>query len=125
YLFAELRGLGPGVARAEGRELDLIFLFDSADPLLDNAVGASHIGLFCTFAVNLFPRSADRVHLSDGSFEHHIVPDRTRPMDFEVHSVARVVGHGTHEAREFSSFYAANYRDLGRAGSYYTLRRVK
>ena len=46
----------------------------------------------CTPAVNLFPRRADRIHLTEADHEYHVVPDRTRPMDFEVHSVDEVVG---------------------------------
>jgi type VI secretion system protein ImpG len=50
-------------------------------------VAADHFALFCAPAINLFPKRADRIHLSDQVAEHHLVPDRTRPMDFEVHQV--------------------------------------
>ena len=39
------------------------------------------------------------------SWEHHVVPDRTRPLDFEVFEVTQVTGHGagsTATAIEFS-----------------------
>ena len=52
-------------------------------------VSAQNFALFCTPAVNLFPRRADRIHLTESTNEYHVVPDRTRPMDFEVHSVKR------------------------------------
>jgi type VI secretion system protein ImpG len=72
-------------------------------PRLEKAVGTAQFALFCTPAVNLFPRRADRIHLGASASEYHVVPDRTRPMDFEVHSVTEVVGYGTgsDEKQEF------------------------
>ena len=43
-----------------------------------DVVDASHFNLFCTPAINLFPKRCDRVHLSNRTAEYHIVPDRTR-----------------------------------------------
>ena len=41
--------------------------------------------------------------------EHHVVVDRTKPMDFEVYSVERVVGYseGLEAEQEFRPFYAS------------------
>ena len=83
--------------------------------------------LFCCPVINLCPRRTDRIHLSDRQSEYHVVPDRTRPMDFEIFEVTGVVGHGTSAdvEREFRPFY---YRDdLTRHDedmSFYTLHRV-
>jgi type VI secretion system protein ImpG len=41
-----------------------------------------------------FQKRLDRVVLGPDSWEFHAVPDRTKPMDFEVHSLHAVVGHG-------------------------------
>ena len=75
-------------------ELDLIVLFNRSDLSLENVVEPSHFGLFCAPAINLFPKSADRIHLSDRQWEFHIIPDRTRPLDFEVYQVQSVTGLG-------------------------------
>jgi len=89
-------------------------------------IDTSRVLTFCTPAINLFPRQADRVHLSDRESEYHVVPDRTRPMDLEVHSVTQVVGYSTRSdsEREFVPLYSV--WDQGRLSehpSYYTVQR--
>ena len=98
-------------------------LFDAHDPALENAVESSNIALFCTPAVNLFPRRADRIHLSDKQHEYHVVADRTRPMDFEVYQLTEVVGHGAEIKRPFLPFYGSTDKASLDHGAWYTVRR--
>jgi type VI secretion system protein ImpG len=128
YRFVQCAGLQRGLRRCEAAEIDLLVLFDALDPVLENKVGTDDFVLFCAPAINLFPKRADRIHLANSSTEYHIVPDRTRPMDFEVYQVMRVEGHGTSldETREFLPFYACN--DLSHHTehrAFYTLRRER
>jgi type VI secretion system protein ImpG len=108
YLFVELTGLGPAVRRCRTNELEVIILLKRQEPRLDGAIGKEEFALFCTPAINLFPRRADRIHLTDRSEEHHVVVDRTRPMDFEVYAVTGVTGFGVgnENQQEFLPFYA-------------------
>jgi type VI secretion system protein ImpG len=127
FMFVEIGGLGPAVRRCEGNELELVILLNRSDNELESALDANHFNLFCTPAINLFPKRADRLHLSDKTFEYHILPDRTRPLDFEVYEVTGVVGIGTEAEsdQEFLPFYAAN--DLTQHldhRAYYALHRV-
>ena len=78
FLSVELRGLKNGVKTCAGRELEVVLLVDRHDPVLESSVSASFISLFCTPAINLFPRKADSIHLSERVHEYHIVPDRNR-----------------------------------------------
>ncbi|HEX8789716.1 MAG TPA: type VI secretion system baseplate subunit TssF [Polyangiaceae bacterium] len=122
FLFSEIRGLGPAVKRCRGDQLEIAFLFDGRQPSLEGAMDASHVALSCTPAVNLFPRRADRIALTDTQHEHHVVPDRTRPMDFEVYGVTDVVGHGPERRQKFFPFYGSDV--LHTAGdAWYTLHR--
>ncbi|NWE50512.1 type VI secretion system baseplate subunit TssF, partial [Pseudomonas gingeri] len=124
YLFVEFAGLGRAVKRCAGQELELIVLFERFDQSLEGSVGSAQFVPFCTPAINLFPRRVDRIHLSDRVNEHHVIADRTRPMDFEIHSLTGVTGHGTGPDQPFLPFYAV--RDPSRYGrdqAYYTLRR--
>jgi type VI secretion system protein ImpG len=126
FLFIELRDLPRAFSRCADSELDLIFLFNRSVPGLADTVGASHFNLFCTPAVNLFPKHADRIHLSPATAEFHIVPDRTRPMDFEVYDVNEVLGYGTgaEPEREFLPFYQLRDRHIPREPrAYYMLTR--
>ena len=127
YMMVELGGLGSGVRRCTDSELDIVVLLSDSDPVLENSVDASHFALFCAPAVNLFEKRADRIHLTDRQTEHHVVPDRSRPMDFEVHSVTEVEGFGTgaDEKQEFLPFYAASdIADFRENRAYYTLHRA-
>ncbi|MBV6751402.1 type VI secretion system baseplate subunit TssF [Pseudomonas chlororaphis] len=124
YLFVEFAELSRAVKRCAGQELELIVLFERFDPSLESSVGAAQFVPFCTPAINLFPRRVDRIHLSESVNEHHVIADRTRPMDFEIHSLTGVTGHGTGPDQPFLPFYAV--RDPSRYGrdqAYYTLRR--
>ena len=57
----------------------------------------------------LFPRKADRIHLSERVNDITSCPIRTRPMDLEVHSISEVVGFGTNSdvRRPFGRFMPA------------------
>ena len=126
YLFVELGGLGPAARRCSGRELEVLILLNRADPALENAVTTANFALFCTPAINLFPKRADRIHLSDQVAEHHVVADRTRPMDFEVVQVTGVTGIGAeNEEQDFLPFYASYDRLSQRdRRSFYTVHRL-
>ncbi len=124
FLFVDFAGLEQAVQRCTGQTLEVLVLFERFDQSLESSVGASQFVPFCTPAINLFPRRVDRLHLSDRVHEHHVIADRTRPTDFEIHSLQRVTGHGTGPDQEFLPFYAV--RDPSRYGrdqAYYIVRR--
>ncbi len=126
FLFIELSGLQPAVAACAENELEIIVLLSQGDARLEQVLDHSHFALNCTPVVNLFRRRADRIALSGEQFEYHVLPDRTRPLDFEVHQVESVTGYGSgaDAEQEFHPLYSA--RDLGaeRPGqAYYQIRR--
>ncbi len=108
FLFVELGGLGPSVRRCEANELEITVLLDTQDSELEDSFETSLFALFCAPAINLFPKRADRIHMTDRSEELHVIPDRTRPMDFEVHGISQVTGFGSRVDPEqsFLPFYA-------------------
>ena len=126
FLFAEFTGLRQALARAQGSEFEIDVLFDRSVARLHNAVDASNFRLFCTPAINLFARRADRIHLQPGKSEYHVLADRTRPMDFEIHSISEVEGFGDRQEPElrFQPFYGCDERSWhsGHA-AFYTVRR--
>lgn len=127
YLFVEFSGLQPSMRRCHERELDLVVLLDQGGIFAEDAFDASYFALHCTPAINLFPKRADRIHLSNQSHEHHVVPDRTMPLDLEVFSVTDVIGIGTHSEpeQEFLPFYTSHDLVGGRAHrAYYTIQRM-
>ncbi len=127
FLFVEVSGLQRALKQCRDTEVDVVLLLDRGDATLDGKVVAQDFALYCTPAINLFPRQADRIHLTERDYEHHVLPDRTRPMDYEVHTVTGVSGYseGGERAREFLPFYGTS--DLAHAeeaGAFYAVHRV-
>ncbi len=126
FRFFELRGLSRAIKRLDANELELVVLLGRGDANLETVVDASNFALFCSPAINLFPKRADRIHVGDSAHEYHVVADRTRPLDFEVYEVTEVIGHGTgaDSEQEFLPFYAAYGTDEAHQRSaYFTTRR--
>ena len=126
-LFFEVTDLAARLAGLQGSEVELVLLFSRGEAGLETVVDSHSLALHCTPAINLFPKRLDRVTLDPGSSDFHVVPDRTRPMDYEVHSVDRVVGHGasgTDGARDFAPLYACRHQTLATGDGYFALRRA-
>jgi type VI secretion system protein ImpG len=125
-LFVEMTGLAGGIRRCDAPEMDVVVLLDRVDPMLEGALDPAQFALNCTPAINLFPRRVDRIHLSDREYEYQVIPDRTRPMDYEVYDVLEVAGYseGGERARTFDPFYATRDLPAMEGGAYFTLRRT-
>jgi type VI secretion system protein ImpG len=126
YHFVELANLASAIRKADTDEIELVVLLGRGDATLESVVDGSNLALFCTPAINLFPKRTDRIHVNDGSYEYHVVADRTRPQDFEVYEVTDVVGHGigADSEQEFRPFYSAYSTDEEHQHSaYFTTRR--
>lgn len=125
FLFVELAGLGRITQRCTGNELDLVIPLGRGDASLEGVVDAAQFSLFCTPAINLFSRRTDRVHVTPHQHDLHVVVDRSRPMDYEIHSVESVVGfdEGNQNERRFQPFYEA-YQDTAEDHqAYYGIQR--
>ncbi|NRF66461.1 type VI secretion system baseplate subunit TssF [Aquincola sp. S2] len=124
-LFFDLTELSTRLAQVAGDAAELVILFSRGDPALETLVDGGTLALFCTPAINLFQKRLDRVQLGPGAWEYHLVPDRTRPMDMEVHSVEAVVGHGTgrEPQREFKPLFTTHHEAPLEGHGYFTVRR--
>lgn len=126
FRFVELAGLAGAIKGVDANELELVILFERGDRTLEPMVDTSNFALYCTPAINLFSKRADRIHLTESAHEYHVVADRTRPIDFEVYAVTEVLGHGigSESERQFLPFYTAYATDeAGQRSAYFTLRR--
>jgi type VI secretion system protein ImpG len=127
FLFFRIKGLQEGVRRCESNRLDIVILLDHEELELEGRVDAKNFALHCVPVINLFPKRADMIHLSDKFTEFHVIPNRTRPMDFEVYQVLKVTGYGLRadDKQAFTPFYASTDTDSGTGGgAYFTLNRV-
>lgn len=125
FLFFEMRNLSRALRAADASEIELVLLFGRHEPRLDGALDAGSFSLYATPAANLLERRADRMPVSDGEFEHHLVIDRTRPLDYEVFAVRKLRGYGAGAApeAEFMPFYASVNAPASPRQAYYTVRR--
>ncbi|MCS7469532.1 type VI secretion system baseplate subunit TssF [Stieleria sp. ICT_E10.1] len=126
YMFAQLNELQSLVKHCDSESIEIAILLGRGDPQLSNRVDATHFSLFSCPAINLFPKRADRIHLSDRASEYQVMPDRTRALDFEVYDVNEVRGYGTSNDREqeFKPFYSINdFTSDHRSRAYFTVTR--
>jgi type VI secretion system protein ImpG len=127
FFFFTLGGLGPSIRRTNGTELEIFILLDRENKMLARGLGVENFVLNCAPVANVFPKRLDRIHIAERTFEHHVIPDRNRPIDFEIYQLLSVSGQGADLEREqdFLPFYARS--DLTRdtdLGAYFTVRRL-
>jgi len=128
FMFTEFTGLKRALKDCDTDEVDIIIMLNRSNAKLINAVETSQFALFCTPAINLFPKRVDRVHINQKLSEFHVVPDRSRPMDYEVCQITEVTGIGRDENKDeeqpFLPFYHFNdSRDYSTQMAYYALHR--
>lgn len=126
FRFIKLTGLKDIFAGCVGDEIEIVFAFDYSHPKLDDTFDQNTFLLNCTPAINLFSRQADRIHLSNKTHQYHVLPDRTKPLDYEVHSIQEAVGLGSskEEQQAFHPFYdASNFYGHREQMAYYTIKR--
>jgi type VI secretion system protein ImpG len=125
FLFFELTGLAQAVQRSDSDRLDIIIVLRAPEPRLDNRIGTTTFALFCTPIVNLFRKRLDPILISDRFSEFHIVPEKTRPIDFEVYQIEEVgaITANSNQEQRFEPFYRAR-SDGDQAGAYYTVHRA-
>ena len=126
FLFFTLHDLRAAIRDCDGDELEIYLAMERPQMGLENALDAAHFRLFCTPAINLFPQGVDRVHVSPHDTEHHLVADRNRPMDFEIHSLGALegIGAGGESITRIQPFYSVNHGTARTAaGTYYTVQR--
>ena len=126
FAFIDLVGLKRAVQRCKGSTLEIIVPFDEGDEDLEGYVDAQRFSLFCAPAINLFEMDLDRVLVTTKDPEFHVVPNRPRPIDFEIYDILNVQGIGrqAEPIMTFRPFYKVNHRiDPANEHAYYALRR--
>lgn len=129
FQFARIQGLRAVLRQVPATDIEIVVLFSRGDAALEKLVSAESLQLNCVPAINLFTKRLDRVAVNEGVSEFHLIPDRTRPQDFEVHSVIEAVGHGAPGSVEgggelvFHPFYAAFHGSRHSHPAYYTTTR--
>lgn len=114
------------LSRLPARTIDVILGFDEVNATLTAAVQRDMFALYTAPAVNLFEMSTDRISVTKNQHEYHIVPDKSRYLDFEPHRLLDVYAHfpGSAEKRPVRPLYAATTDMREKSALHYTIRRT-
>ena len=126
FRFINFTGLQETLGQAGGEVFELVLHLKNRENDLENVVDKSHFLPFCTPAINLFPKRTDRINLNTKDHEFHLVADRSRPMDYEIHQVLGVTGYGKHvgERQQFLPFYGLKDDHIpAEDAAFYTIQR--
>src|SRR5262249_33100623 len=110
------------------KSIDVVFAFDQHNSRLAAAVRPETFSLYTAPAINLFEKTSDRIPVKSNTHEYHVVPDRSRYLEYEPHQVLEVYAHfpaakDKPPVRPLSS--AAVDRTSGAVeGLYFTTRRL-
>ncbi len=127
FLGFRLTGLTDIMPKIRSRSVDIIFTFDRSDQRLASAVRSAAFSLFSAPIVNLFELTAARVPIKSNEHEYHVVADRGRSLDFEVHRILKVFAHfeGGSEKADVYPLYSAPPAGVAESKAiYYGLRRL-
>lgn len=91
----EIHNIRDLIARINTDNFDIIFEFDSQISRLSSLITSRFFSLHTAVAINLFNRKCSRIVVSQGEFEHHVVADRSRWLEFEVNRITAVFAHFT------------------------------
>lgn len=124
FRFIRLAGLYKVLQEIEAGGFEILFLMEQTDDYIQKHLDVDNFDLFCVPVINLFEKRLDRIDLSYAKHEYIVVPDKTKPYDFEVYTIQSIEGIGrtSMDSRWFYPFYRVtdNLRD---ADAFYTTRR--
>ncbi|MEJ5174397.1 MULTISPECIES: type VI secretion system baseplate subunit TssF [Erwinia] len=125
FYFFTLNHLANSLKKNNSNEAELIILLDRLPQDLIGHIDASRFLLHCTPVINLFPKLVDRIEVNRALNSFHVVPDRSRPLDYEVFSVNRLLGQKAESSDEvvFKPLYHTRHSDDGNFGRYFSIRR--
>jgi type VI secretion system protein ImpG len=117
FLFVDLAGLGNGVLRRAGNQLEVFIYLNRATPDLEQNLSADTFRLGCTPVVNLYRQRAEPIALTQTDYEYRVVPDARRPLAHEIYSIDRVTASARDGSEvEFRPFFSVKHAHQGRAG---------
>ena len=125
FLGFDLDGLGRVIKRLKAKSVDILFAFDDVNPRLSAAVRPEMFALFAAPAANLFEKTLDRIPVKSNQHEYHVVPDRSRALDFETNRILKVYAHipGVPQKSPVEPLYTAA-AGQNASGLCYTMRRL-
>jgi type VI secretion system protein ImpG len=125
FLGFDLVDLDAVASRLGAKSIDIVFAFDDVNPQLAAGVRKEMFALYVAPGANLFEKRLDRIPVKSNQFEYQVIPDRSRPLDFEPNRIVQVFAHvpGAPQKLAVEPLYSARAaRSL--TGLTYTVRRL-
>ena len=129
FLAFKLINLNQVMPKLRMKSFDVLITFNEVTVRLAAAVQPSLFSLYTAPAINLFEKTTDRIPVKSNQHEYHVVPDRSRTLDFEPHRILDVYAHfpGGHNKVPVPPLYSASMdKRTGTAeqNMFYTVRRL-
>jgi type VI secretion system protein ImpG len=126
FLGFRLTGLRQIFAKIAARTVDIIITFNDVNMRFMTAAHVDMFALYAAPAINLFEKTVDRIPMKRNQHEHHVVPDRSRYLDYEPHRILEAFAHyrGGRDKVQVLPLYSATKDHLNQPGLCYTLRRL-
>ncbi len=128
FWYVDVSGFREAASRGFGQRLDLYVFLRQVPPTLGQAVTEATFRLACAPCVNLFPKTAEPIDLSQARYEYKVIPEVGQPTGYEVHTVESVTGEDPDGGGrvEFRPFYSVTHPTGtdGRGAYYYPVRRA-
>jgi type VI secretion system protein ImpG len=93
FLGFDIGGLGALAPRLNAKSVDVILAFNELNPRLAASVRKEAFSLTAAPAANIFEKRLDRIQIKSNMHEYHVVPDRTRTLDYEPNRIQSVFAH--------------------------------
>ena len=125
FYFFTLTQLSQSLRDNHTGEAEIIILLDRLPQDLVSHVAPSRFLLACTPVINLFPKRMDKIEINRALNDFHVVPDRSRPLDYEVFAINKVFGQQAETSNEvvFNPLYQTRHCDNGNFGRYFSITR--
>ena len=131
YRFVELNDLAQAwqeKASEQDKEIDIVILLNEATDVFSKALKVTHFELFCSPAINLFEKewTVSMLDAPQKSSEYPLVPDYSKPLNFEVYQVREVTGlfnDSNNTPQPFLPFYHATAHQPLKNPAYYSVIR--
>lgn len=123
------KGVNKKIVTYAKRTFSLSFLFNQSLPELSDWVQADNFSLNAAPVVNLFRQKGGRFPVHIQEREHHVLIDRTQPLNYEVHSIENITGFDVHnrQMHHFAPLYQSPdmglFPDNKRQTGYFSTRR--
>ncbi len=130
FFFVELTGLERLAAEGFGTRAEVVFLISryersERNQMLEQGIAAQTFRLNCTPIINLFPHTAEPIHIDQTRYEYPVVPDVRRRHAFEVFSIEQVLSSNpsSQEIVYFDPLYSWRHGQRTRSPAYWKAHR--